>query len=242
MDEPKTPAERAKFAAARRALDYVEPGMRLGLGTGSTAVHLVRLLGERMGASGLFCVATSSRTARLAAECGLRVGALDEVGALDLTIDGADEFDPDLTLIKGGGGSLLQEKIVAAASRRMIVIADAGKAVSRLGAFPLPVEVVRFGWRATMERIAEALADEDVDGRAARLRMADGAPLVTDEGHHIVDLALGRIGDAPGLSLRLNNLPGVVETGLFIDMARAAVVGREDGGATVVEKPGPDGA
>lgn len=236
MQEPTIPADRAKFAAARRALDYVEPGMRLGLGTGSTAFFLVRLLGERMADRDLFCVPTSSRTAALATECGLNVGALDDAGALDLTIDGADEFDLGLTLIKGGGGSLLQEKIVAAASARMVVIADKGKAVARLGAFPLPVEVVRFGWRSTMTHIERLLGAEDVDGCAVTRRMAGDAPLVTDEGHYILDLALGRIGDAPGLSARLERLPGVVETGLFIGLADVAVIGREDGGVDIVER------
>ncbi|QIE54315.1 ribose-5-phosphate isomerase RpiA [Pikeienuella piscinae] len=240
MQEPTTPAERAKFAAARRALDYVEPGMRLGLGTGSTAVFLVRLLGERMADRDLLCVPTSSRTAALATECGLNVRALEDVDALDLTIDGADEFDPGLTLIKGGGGSLLQEKIVAAASARMVVIADESKAVSRLGAFPLPVEVVRFGWRSTMRHIERLLATEDVDGRGVRRRTAGDEPFVTDEGHFILDLDLGRIGDAPGLARRLDSLPGVVETGLFLGLADAAIVGREDGGVDFVERVSGD--
>ncbi|MFV0474584.1 MAG: ribose-5-phosphate isomerase RpiA [Pikeienuella sp.] len=236
MREPTDPTDRAKFAAARRALDFVEPGMKLGLGTGSTAVHLVRLLAERPGAKDHVCVPTSSRTAALAAECGLRVTTLEEAGALDLAIDGADEFDPAMNLIKGGGGALLQEKIVAASAARMIVIADAGKAVATLGAFALPVEVVRFGWRSTMTRVERLLAAEDVDGRGIRLRERDGAPFVTDEGHHILDLDLRRIGDPAGLSSRLNELTGVVETGLFIGLAEAAVVGSEDGTADLVKK------
>lgn len=233
MQEPTTPADRAKYAAARRAIEFVEPGMRLGLGTGSTAAFLVRLLGERA-IAGLVCVPTSSRTVALAGECGVAVTTLEEAGALDLAIDGADEFDPDLNLIKGGGGALLQEKIVAAAAARMLVIADAGKRVQRLGAFSLPVEVVRFGHGATMAHIAKLIGAEDVDGREMTLRKRNGDVFVTDEGHHIVDLALGRIGDPPGLATRLNALPGVVETGLFIGMAEAAIVGHEDGRAEVV--------
>ena len=240
MKLPEDPADRAKFAAARRALDYVEAGMKLGLGTGSTANFLVRLLAEAPRASTLLCVPTSSRTASLAASLGLRVATLEEAGALDLTIDGADEIDPALNLIKGGGGALLQEKIVAAASRRMLVIADAGKPVSTLGAFPLPVEVVRFGWRATMGHVAKLLEREDVGGRAIRLRGGEAAPFVTDEGHHILDLDLRRIGDAPGLAIRLNALPGVVETGLFVGLAAGAVIGHEDGRAEIMEPPEAD--
>lgn len=238
-DENLSGADRAKRAAAARALAFVTPGMALGLGTGSTAAWLVRLLGERAQGGGFdgVCVATSSRTAALAQECGLRVAALDDVGRLDLTIDGADEFDPDLTLIKGGGGALLQEKIVAAASARMVVISDASKEVATLGAFPLPVEVARFGWRATQALIEAILAGEDVDGRDVALRMEGDEAYVTDEGHHILDLHLGRIGAAPRLAAALVAAPGVVETGLFIGMADAVVIGREDGGARVIGTP-----
>lgn len=226
---PDTPADRAKYASALGALEFVRPGMRLGLGTGSTAAFLVRLLGERMGDADLLCVSTSSRTEKLAQECGLNTASLEEAGRLDLTIDGADEFDAALNLVKGGGGALLQEKIVASASSRMVVIADESKSVETLGAFPLPVEVVRFGWKSTMEHIREQIAGEDVGGRAAALRMAGDNPFVTDEGHYIIDLSLERIGDAPGLAARLNNLPGVVETGLFIGIASAVVVGKTNG-------------
>lgn len=241
MDMPDNPADRAKYASALKAMEFVKPGMKLGLGTGSTAVFLVKLLGEKMADAGLFCVPTSSRTAKLAAECGLKIGTLEEAGTLDLTIDGADEFDADLNLIKGGGGALLQEKIVAAASSRMVVIADKSKEVETLGAFLLPVEVVRFGWKSTMAHIEGLIANEDVDGRAAKLRMAAEAPYVTDEGHYIIDLDLRRIGDAPGLATRLNDLPGVVESGLFINIASAVVIGLENGEAELVMKPDQQG-
>ena len=146
-----TPIDRAKFAAARRAVDLVEDGMKLGLGTGSTAAWMVRALAERVREENLrlTCVATSRRTAELRREVGLKILPLDEAGWLDLTIDGTDEFDTDLTLIKGGGGALLMEKIVATASDRMVVITDASKEVKTLGHFPLPVEVIPFGWQAS---------------------------------------------------------------------------------------------
>lgn len=225
-----TQADIAKRAAAARALDFVEPGMRLGLGSGSTAAWFVRLLGARVAEGlGVTCVATSCATARLAGEVGVALRGLDEVGALDLTVDGADEIDPDLNLIKGGGAALLQEKIVAAASARFVVIADQGKRVAALGAFALPVEVVRFGGRATKAAVEALLAGADVAGGRVELRMAGGAPLVTEEGHHILDLHLERIGDPRALAAALSGAPGVVEHGLFLGMAERALVGRPDG-------------
>jgi ribose 5-phosphate isomerase A len=225
-----SPADTAKRAAAAAALDLVSPGMRLGLGTGSTAAWFVRLLSERM-RDGLVvsCVATSSATTRLAAECGIALEPLEALGSLDLTVDGADEFDAALDLIKGGGAALLQEKIVAAASARLVIVADAAKRVETLGAFPLPVEVVRFGWQVTQARIETLLDDADVEGRQVTPRLGPDGPLVTDEGHHILDLHLGRIGDARGLATALNALPGVVEHGLFIGMAERVLVGHPDG-------------
>lgn len=217
-------ADRAKRAAAEAAVALVEPGMRVGLGTGSTAAWMVRLLAERV-RQGLEIVAvpTSEATAALARDLGIRLAELDELGALDLTIDGADEIGPGLALIKGGGGALLREKIVAAASARMVVIADAAKLVSTLGAFPLPVEVVPFGLAAT------ARAVERVAGVAPRLRMAGEAAFVTDEGNRILDLALGAIADPPALDAALNAVPGVVETGLFCGIADLAFIGHGDG-------------
>ncbi len=232
-----SPQDRAKRAAAIRAAELVETGMKVGLGTGSTAAFLVRRLGERVRDEGLrvTAVATSERTASLAREVGIEVVGLDEAGWLDLTIDGADEVDGAFRLIKGGGGALLREKIVAAASDRMVVIADEGKRVGTLGAFPLPVEVIPFGWRATQRIIERELGSFDVDGRGAALRMRGGEVFVTDQGNHILDLALGRIEDPEGLAAVLNAIPGVVENGLFLGMCRTLVVGREDGTAEVVE-------
>ena len=229
-------ADRAKRAAALRAAGMVESGMRVGLGTGSTAAHLVARLGERV-REGLriTCAATSEGTARQAREAGLEVVALDEAGRLDLTIDGADEIDPALDLVKGGGGALLREKIVAAASDRMIVIAGASKAVTKLGAFPLPVEVVAFGARSTAALVAEAMAGLGHRGVEPRLRMVDGAAFVTDGGHHLLDLDLGRIEDARAVSVALNGVPGVVENGLFLGMCDAAVLGHGDGETEIRE-------
>ncbi len=215
-----SPIDRAKYVASRRSVDFVEDGMKLGLGTGSTAAWMVRCLAERVREEGLkvTCVSTSTRTAALGRELGLKVVTMDEVTWLDLTIDGADEIDPALNLIKGGGAALLQEKIVATASDRMIVIADAAKEVATLGAFPLPVEVVPFGWKTTQALIEETLFSLDVSERSSTLRLQDGAPLRTDEGHFILDLHLQRIGNPRQLALVLNQIPGVVENGLFVDI------------------------
>jgi len=226
-----SPIDKAKFVAAKRAVDFVEDGMRVGLGTGSTAAWMVRCLAEVVRQDGLKirAVPTSTRTAALARELGIEVVSLDEAKWLDLTIDGADEFDGDLNLIKGGGGALLQEKIVATASDQMIVIADAGKEVGALGAFPLPVEVIPFGWQTTKALIEEMLVSIDVLGRSTSLRMNGDRPFVTDEGNHILDLHLGRIGNARQFAMVLNQVPGVVENGLFIDICDVVVVGYGDG-------------
>ncbi len=231
MSGELSPIDKAKFVAARRAADFVEDGMRVGLGTGSTAAWLVRCLGEMVREDGLKIrgVPTSTRTAELAREVGIEVITLEEARWLDLTIDGADEFDSELNLIKGGGGALLQEKIVATASDQMIVIADAAKEVGALGAFPLPVEVIPFGWSTTQALIEEMLVAMDVMGRKATLRMNGERPFVTDEGNHILDLHLGRIGNARQLAMVLNQIPGVVENGLFIDICDVVVIGHGDG-------------
>ncbi len=231
MTDELTPIDRAKYASAHCAADFVQNGMRVGLGTGSTAAWMVRRLGARVRQEGLriLAVPTSTRTAQLAREVGINVVSLDEARWLDLTIDGADEFDAELTLIKGGGGALLQEKIVATASDQMIVITDAAKEVKTLGAFPLPVEVIPFGWQATRALVEEVLSSVDVMGRQSSLRMNGERPFMTDEGNHILDLALGRIGNARQLSLVLNQIPGVVENGLFVDIADQVVIGHADG-------------
>ncbi len=223
--------DKAKFVAAKREAELVEDGMRVGLGTGSTAAWLVRCLGEMVREDGLKItgVPTSARTAELAREVGIEVITLDEARWLDLTIDGADEFDGDLNLIKGGGGALLQEKIVATASDQMVVIADKAKEVEMLGAFPLPIEVIPFGWQTSQALVEETLISMDVMGRSSTLRMNGASPYVTDEGNHILDLHLNRIGNPRQLALVLNQIPGVVENGLFIDICDTVVIGYGDG-------------
>lgn len=231
MSGELSPIDKAKFVAAKRAAEMVEDGMRVGLGTGSTAAWLVRCLGQMVQDDGLKIVAvpTSTRTAELARELGIKVVSLDEAKWLDLTIDGADEFDHDLNLIKGGGGAHLQEKIVAAASDQMVVIADASKGVDTLGAFPLPVEVLPFGWQASQALLEETLVSMDVLGRSTTLRMNGTQPYITDEGNYILDLHLRRIGNARQLALVLNQIPGVIENGLFIDICDRVVIGFGDG-------------
>ncbi|WP_371155324.1 ribose-5-phosphate isomerase RpiA [Jannaschia sp. 2305UL9-9] len=235
MTSRLNPIDMAKYVSARRALDYVEDGMRIGLGTGSTAAWMVRCLGEMVREDGLRVtgVPTSSRTADLARQVGIPIAALEDVKWLDLTIDGADEFDGDLNLIKGGGGALLQEKIVATASDMMVVITDATKNVETLGAFPLPVEVIPFGWQTTKALIEESLIGMDVGGRSVTLRLNRDAPYRTDEGNLILDLHLRRIGNPRQLALILNQIPGVVENGLFLDICDVVVVGASDGSVEV---------
>ena len=230
-----SPIDKAKFVAAKRAVAFIQPGMKVGLGTGSTAAWMVRCLGERIREEGLRVtgVPTSRRTAELARSVGINVVSLDDAKWLDLTIDGADEFDQDLCLIKGGGAALLQEKIVATASDQMIVIADAAKEVMQLGAFPLPVEVIPFGWQTTKALIEETLISMDVMNHDVSLRMNGERPLITDESNYIIDLHLKRIGNPRQLALVLNQIPGVVENGLFIDICDIVVVGHGDGRVTV---------
>lgn len=231
MTQELSPIDKAKYAAARRAASFVEEGMRVGLGTGTAAAWLVRCLGERVREEGLRFsgVPSSARTAALARDVGIALVSLDEARWLDMTIDGADEFDMDLSLLKGGGGALLQEKVVAMASDRMVVIADAARKVAHLGATPLPVEVIPFGWASTQAQIDEMLISMDVMGRAASLRMNGMHPYVTDEGNYMLDLYLERIGDPRALSLALNQIPGVMENGLFIDICDQVVIGYGDG-------------
>ncbi|MAW85248.1 MAG: ribose 5-phosphate isomerase A [Phyllobacteriaceae bacterium] len=222
-------AKALKIEAARVALGHVRSGMRLGIGTGSTAEEFVRLLAEKVsGGMEVIGVPTSERTAALCSELGVPLTTLEETPHLDLTIDGADEIDPELNLIKGGGGALLREKIVAAASDSMIVIADESKLVDPLGAFALPIEVNRFGLGATRLAIAAAAGRLGLEG-ALTLRMAGGHEFVTDGGHLILDASFGRIPDPRALSAALHAVPGVVEHGLFTDMARLAVVARAGG-------------
>lgn len=223
-------ADRMKKMAAERALGFVEPGMKLGLGTGSTAAAFVDLLGQRVAAGlDIIGVPTSEATRRQAEALGIRLTTLDEEPYLDLTIDGADELDEQLRLIKGGGGALLREKIVATASDRMLVIADASKRVQVLGKFPLPIEVIPFGLKSTLGMI-EMLADDIGCTGALKVRkLANGELFRTDSGNLIVDAHLGAIEDPEGLDQVLKMVPGVVENGLFIGLADAAVIASADG-------------
>src|SRR4030081_3677221 len=225
-----------KRQAAARALEYVRDGMRLGLGTGSTAKHFVELLGERVRAGlDVIGVPTSEATRADAVRCGIRLTTLDDIDRLDLTGDGADEIDPALNVIKGGGGALLREKIVATASDRMIVIADESKWVDVLGRFPLPIEVVPFGLAATRRAIGRGFGGRGVSGQMVVRKGKDGHVFVTDGGHWIVDAHLGRIPDAPRLAGLLTLIPGVVEHGLFIGLASIAMLASSQG-IRVVER------
>jgi ribose 5-phosphate isomerase A len=225
----------AKRNAAEAALKLVRPDMVLGLGTGSTAAIFVRLLAEQV-SHGLKVVGTptSEATDKLARSLGVRVVSPDELTRIDLTIDGTDEFDPDLNLIKGGGAALLREKIIAEASDRMVVIADAGKEVKTLGRFPLPVEINAFGSELTRRRIHARVEGLGLGAAKSSWRMATGESLLhTDGGHLILDLACVAIPDPKALGAALDTIPGVVEHGLFIGYADQVIVG-EAGGARVV--------
>jgi ribose 5-phosphate isomerase A len=229
--------EAFKRAAAAKALDFVRPGMRLGLGTGSTAKHFVVLLGERVRAGlDIIAVPTSEATRAQAEQLGIALTTLDDTPELDLTVDGADEIAPDLTLIKGGGGALLREKIVASASAGLIVIADESKWVSLLGRFPLPIEIAPFGAGATRNAVEAATAAAGCPGPAYLRKARDGHAFVTDGGHWLLDAQLQRIPDPVALAGRLKAVPGVMEHGLFIGLARAAIIAGPDE-VRVVERP-----
>nr|Q07Q53.1 RecName: Full=Ribose-5-phosphate isomerase A; AltName: Full=Phosphoriboisomerase A; Short=PRI [Rhodopseudomonas palustris BisA53] len=230
-------SDELKRQAAAVALEQVRDGMKLGLGTGSTAKHFVELLGAKVqGGLQVVGVPTSEVTRADAERCGIPLATLDEVDHLDLTVDGADEIDPALNLVKGGGGALLREKIVAAASGRMIVIADDSKLVETLGRFPLPIEVIPFGLAATRRAIEQALAVCGIDGELKLRNGKDGHAFVTDGGHWIVDAHLGRIPDAPRLAGLLSVIPGIVEHGLFIGLASSVVLASPHG-IRIIERP-----
>lgn len=219
-----------KRIAAAQALEEVRPGMKLGLGTGSTARHFVDLLGAKV-AAGLqvICVPTSEATATQARGLNIPLTDLETTPRLDLTVDGADEIGPGLSLIKGGGGALLREKIVAAASDRMVVIADGSKLVDPLGRFPLPVEVNPFGLGATRALVERVMAEQGAEGGVTLRTKADGSPFVTDGGHYILDALFGRILSPEALSRALLDIPGVVQHGLFLGMCKRAYVAGADG-------------
>ena len=225
-------ADLAKFNAAQKALDFVKDGMIVGLGTGSTSAHFVRLLGERV-RQGLHVkgVPTSEATKALAEEAGVPLLSISQITSIDVDVDGADEIDPAFRLIKGGGGALLREKIVAAASKAMVVIADESKWVEALGAFPLPVEVTRFGFALTQERVRAALKATGCAGEDVSLRTSGKAnePVVTDGGNYILDAHAGRIADPEKLSAALKDIAGVVEHGLFIGLAKTVILGKAKG-------------
>ena len=222
-------ADDKKRQAALKALDFVDDGMTIGLGTGSTAEHFVRGLAERVEKGlGITCVSTSVRTAELARGLGIDIRDMDDVERIHATIDGADEVDSQFQLIKGGGGALLREKIVAAASDRMVVIVDDSKMVDPLGAFPLPVEVVPFGLQVTTAKLAETLKLHNCPGTSVTLRKTqDGHPFTTDGGHYILDCDCQSIPDPAALAEAINRLIGVVDHGLFIDIATVVIVGRD---------------
>lgn len=215
-----------KEAAARASLRFVKDGQVVGLGTGSTAAYFIRLLGEQV-KNGLRVrgLPTSVRSQELAFNLGIPLTTLDECQEIDVTVDGADEVDPQLRVIKGGGGALLREKIVASATRQLVIVADATKRVDVLGKFPLPVEVIQFAEALVAKRIAAL-------GAEVRLRAENGKPYVTDENNHILDCHFGKIPDADGLARRLSDMPGVVEHGLFIGMATNVLFAK---GSEIVE-------
>ena len=228
MPDKMPDSDAIRRRAAEAALAEVEPGMKLGLGSGRTAEHFVRLLGARVRAGlNVVGVPTSAQTARLAVAEGVPLTTLEAEPVLDLVVDGADEIDPQLRLIKGGGGALLREKIVASAARRMIVVADRSKLVKALGAFPLPIEVVAFGIGATRRQIDKAVARLGLAGAVA-LRHAGASPFVTDGGNHILDASFGLIPDPDRLAATLKEITGVVEHGLFIRLATSAIIADGD--------------
>ena len=226
-------ADQIKQKIGRQATELVKPGMTIGIGTGSTVYWFINYLAEKI-QGGLNCygVPTSQQTRLLAQERGIAIVELNEVNQIDLTIDGADEIDPLLQLIKGGGGALLQEKMVATASQQVMIIADESKMVKQLGKFPLPVEVVPYGWKQTKKQI------ELLGCISAVIRAAEGKFFVTDHGHYILDCHYYKIEDAPVLHTQLNNIPGVVENGLFIGMADGALIGYADGTIKEFRPPG----
>jgi len=235
MAEPLSRQDAAKQAAADAAAALVESGMLVGLGSGTTLRRFVRSLGKRCEAGlKITGVPTSESTRTLALEVGVPVADLNEVGELDLVLDGADEIDPQGQMIKGGGGNLLWEKIVATAGARFVAVIDDSKTKDVLGKFPLPVEVVRFGWRATERLLRGLLVESGYLEPVIAMRGGVDSPFVTDSGHYILDCALGEIAHPEALAIALNRIPGVVENGLFIDIARSAIIGQPGGSVRTI--------
>jgi len=223
--------EEMKRVAGEYAVGFVQPGFVTGIGTGSTVYYFIHALAEKVKQGlDITAVVTSRKSGELSKQLGITVTDLNDVDTIDITIDGADEVDKQLQLIKGGGGALLQEKMVAAASRKMIVIADGNKIADQLGRFPLPVEVIPYGWKQTQKHIGK------LGCRKIILREKDGKPFITDHGHYILDCHFEKIEQASLLSQQLNSIPGVVENGLFIDMATAVIIGKEDGTTQTMTK------
>ena len=224
-----------KILAAQKAFEYVEDGMKLGLGTGSTADEFTKILSDNV-KNGLdvVCVPTSENTKDLAESLNIPLASLENLNFLDLTVDGADEVDGDLSLLKGGGGALLREKIIAFNSKKMIVIADDTKKVSKLGEFRLPIELIKFEHKITINRVLEKLENIGYPG-TAELRVINGNPFTTDSENLIYDLSIGLIEEPAIIDNLLNSIPGVVENGLFVDMANIVIIG-EQNGVKIIEK------
>lgn len=242
--EPQTPQDLAKRAAGRKAVEtYCKDGMKLGLGSGTTSHWFVRELAVRV-RDGLDVVGvpTSTATRDLALALGIRLVDLNDVPELDVCIDGPDEIDHDGSMIKGGGACLLWEKVVARASRKMIVVADDSKVVDHLGAFPLPIEVLPFGWVSTSRLISALLQESGYDDVALQRRVCGGEVVVTDSGNYILDGRLGKVQQPGALATRLNEIPGVVENGLFVGIADEIVLGHLDETADVIGLPLPSRA
>jgi len=224
-----------KILAAQKAFEYVEDGMKLGLGTGSTADEFTKILSDNV-KNGLdvICVPTSENTKDLAESLNIPLASLENLNFLDLTVDGADEVDDDLSLLKGGGGALLREKIIAFNSKKMIVIADDTKKVSKLGEFRLPIELIKFEHKTIINRVLEKLENIGYSG-TAELRVINGNPFTTDSENLIYDLSIGLIEEPAIIDNLLNSIPGVVENGLFVDMANIVIIG-EQNGVKIIEK------
>jgi ribose 5-phosphate isomerase A len=224
--------DQMKKKVGEYAATFIQPNTAIGIGTGSTAYWMILALGAKVREGfAITAVPTSKATVELARAHGIPLATLNDVDRLALTIDGADEVDPAFQLIKGGGGAHLQEKMVAAASDRMIVIADEQKLVERLGKFPLPIEVIPFGWKQVQRRVA------DLGCPSSEIRMRDGQPFITDHGNYILDAHFGAIADAPALGRALHEIPGVVEHGLFVGLATEVLVGCADGSVKALRRP-----